>query len=113
MGAPGRLQKWRAGGGRLAEQTAPGITREVKSLWLGVAVGEGDGTQLQYSCLGNPMEGGAWWAAVHGVSKSQTRLSDFPFIFHFHTLEKEMVFLPGESHEQRRLAGYSPQGHEE
>ena len=91
MGAPGRLQKWRAGGGRLAEQTAPGITREVKSLWLGVAVGEGDGTQLQYSCLGNPMEGGAWWAAVHGVSKSQTRLSDFPFTFHFHALEKEMA----------------------
>ena len=39
----------------------------------------------------NPMGGGAWWAAVHGVDKSQTRLSDFPFTFHFHALEKEMA----------------------
>ena len=54
-------------------------------------VGEGDGTPLQYSCLENPMGGGAWWAAVHGVAKSQTRLSDFPFTFHFHALEKEMA----------------------
>ena len=37
------------------------------------------------------MEGGAWWAAVHGVAKSQTRLSDFTFTFHFHALEKEMA----------------------
>ena len=51
--------------------------------------GEGDGTPLQYSCLENPMDGGAWWAAVHGVSRSRTRLSDFPFTFHFHALEKE------------------------
>ena len=48
-------------------------------------------TPLQYSCLENPMGGGAWWAAVHGVTKSRTRLSDFPFIFHFHALEKEMA----------------------
>ena len=41
--------------------------------------GEGIGTRLQYSCLENPMDGGAWWAAVHGVAKRQTRLSDFPF----------------------------------
>ena len=46
---------------------------------------------LQYSCLANPMDGGAWWAAVHGVAKSQTRLSDFSFPFHFHALEKEMA----------------------
>ena len=44
-----------------------------------------------YSCLENPMDGGAWWAAVHGVAKSRTRLSDFTFTFHFHALEKEMV----------------------
>ena len=49
------------------------------------------GTPLQYSCLENPMDGGAWWAAVHGVSKSQTRLSDFTFTFHVHPLEKEMA----------------------
>ena len=53
--------------------------------------GEGDGTPLQYSCLENPMDGGAWWAAVHGVAKSQTRLSDFTFTFHFLALEKEMA----------------------
>ena len=53
--------------------------------------GEGNGTPLQYSCLENPMDGGAWWAAVHGVAKSRTRLSDFPFTFHFHALEKEMA----------------------
>ena len=53
--------------------------------------GEGNGTPLQYSCLENPMDGGAWWDAVHGVVKSQTRLSDFTFNFHFHALEKEMA----------------------
>ena len=52
---------------------------------------ESDGTPLQYSCLENPMDGGAWWAAVHGVAKSWTRLSDFTFTFHFHALEKEMA----------------------
>ena len=53
--------------------------------------GEGDGRPLQYSCLENPTDGGAWWATVHGVMKSQTRLSNFTFTFHFHALEKEMV----------------------
>ena len=53
--------------------------------------GEGNGTPLQYSCLENPMDRGAWWAAVHGVAKSWTRLSNFTFIFHFHALEKEMA----------------------
>ena len=53
--------------------------------------GEGNGTPLQYSCLENPMDGGAWWAAVHGVAKSRRRLSDFTFTFHFHALEKEMA----------------------
>ena len=52
---------------------------------------EGNGTPLQYSCLENPMNGGAWWAVVHGVAKSRTRLSDFTFTFHLHALEKEMA----------------------
>ena len=52
---------------------------------------EGNGTPLQYSCLENPMDGGAWWAAVHGVAKSRTRLSAFTFTFHFQALEKEMA----------------------
>ena len=53
--------------------------------------GEGDGTPLQYSCLENPMDGGAWKAAVHGVAEGRTLLSDFTFTFHFHALEKEMA----------------------
>ena len=52
---------------------------------------EGNGNPLQYSCLENPMDGGAWWAAVHGVAKSQTQLSDFTFTFHFHALKKEIA----------------------
>ena len=52
---------------------------------------EGDSTPLQYSCLENPIDRGAWWAAVHGVAKSRTQLSDFPFTFHFHALEKAMA----------------------
>ena len=47
--------------------------------------------KFEGSCLGNPMDGGAWWAAVHGVAKSRTLLSDFTFTFHFHALEKEMA----------------------
>ena len=58
------------------------------TLWT--IAGEGNGTPLQYSCLENPMDGGAWWAVVHGVAKSRTRLSDFTFTFHFHALQKEM-----------------------
>ena len=54
-------------------------------------VGEVNGTPLQYSGLENPMNGGAWQAAVHGVAKSRTRLSDFTFTLHCHALEKEMT----------------------
>ena len=54
-------------------------------------LGEGNGNPLQYSCLENPMDGRAWWAAVHGVTKSWTQLSVFTFTFHFHALEKEMA----------------------
>ena len=59
------------------------------SLPLAPPCGEGNGTPLQYSYLENPMDGGAWWAAVHGVAEGRTRLSDFTFTFHFHALEKE------------------------
>ena len=54
-------------------------------------VREGNGTPLQYSCLENPREGRAWWAAIYGVARSWTRLSNFTFTFHFHALEKEMA----------------------
>ena len=64
---------------------------------------------LQYSCLENPIDGGTWWAAVHGVANSRTRQSDFTFTFHFHALEKEWqatpVFLPGESQGRQSLVG--------
>ena len=53
--------------------------------------GEGNGTPPQYSRLENPMDGGAWWTAVHGVARSRTWLSDFTFTFHFHALEKDMA----------------------
>ena len=75
-------------------------TLSIRIRWIRTAVlikhlrdifGEGNGTPLQDSCLESPMDGGAWWAAVHGVAKSQTRLSNFTFTFHFHALEKEMA----------------------
>ena len=53
--------------------------------------GEDNGHPLHYSCLENPMDRGAWWAAVHGVAKCWTRLNDFTFTFPFHALEKEMA----------------------
>ena len=53
--------------------------------------GEGNGTPLQYSCLENPMDGGAWWAVVRGVTKNWARLSGFTFTVHFHALQKEMA----------------------
>ena len=56
-----------------------------------ISDGEDTGTPLQYSCLENPMGGGAWWATVHGVANSRRGLSDFTFTFHFHALEKEMA----------------------
>ena len=63
------------------------------------------------------MDGGAWWAAVHGVAKSRTRLSDFTFAFHFHALEKEMAthssILAWRTHGRRSLVGYSPPGRKE
>ena len=77
---------------------------------------EGNSTPLQYSCLENPMDGGAWYAAVHEIAKSWTRLSDFTFTFHFHALEKEMatpVFLPGESQGRGSLVGCCLWGHTE
>ena len=57
----------------------------------GRSPGEGNGNPLQYSCLENPMDGGAWWATVYAVAKRRTQLSNFTFTFHFHALEKEMA----------------------
>ena len=71
--------------------------------------GEGNGKPLQYSCLENPMDGGAWWAAVHGVATSRTRLSNFPSLFTFMHWRRKWQptpeFLPGESQGQGSLVG--------
>ena len=87
------------------------------SLLDSVGDGEGNGTPLQYSCLENPMDGGAWQAAVHGVVKSQIQLSNFTFIFTFMHWRRKWqptpVFLPGESQGQESLVGCSPWGHTE
>ena len=94
---PGESQGWGALlGCRLWGRTESDMTERLNWLtdlyvYLSIFIGEGDSTPLQYSCLENPMDGGAWWAAVHGVSKSRTRLSDFTFTFHFPALEKEMA----------------------
>ena len=72
-------------------------------------LGEGNGTPLQYSCLENPMDGGAWKAEVHEVAEGRTRLSDFNFTFHFHAWRRKWqptpVFLPGESQGRGSLVG--------
>ena len=73
------------------DKTYTSETKKVKLMVYNVPIGEGNSNPLQYSCLENPMGGGAWWAAVHGVAKSRTRLSYFTFTFHFHALEKEMA----------------------
>ena len=66
--------------------------RSISSLsGVHINCGEGNGNPLQYSCLENPMDRGAWWAAVHGVAESRTRLSNFTFTFYFHALEKEIA----------------------
>ena len=84
---------------------------------LHAVFGEGNGTPLQYSCLENPMGGGAWKAAVHGVAKSRTRLSDFTFSFTFMNWRRKWqptpVFLPGESQGQGSLVGSRLWGHTE
>ena len=85
-------------------------TLEKKKLCiLDLRTGEGNGTPLQYSCLENPMDGGAWWATVHGVIKSQTWLSDFTFTFTFMHWRRKWQptpgSLPGESQGWGSLVG--------
>ena len=92
----------------------------IRTPWLEcklVQLLEGNGIPLQYSCLENPTDGGAWWAAVHGVAKSRTGLSDFTFTVHFHSLEKEMAphssALAWKIHGRRSLVGCSSWGRKE
>ena len=81
--------------------------------WICSLLGEGNGTQLQYSCLENPMDGGAWWAAVHGVAKSRTRLSYFTFTHWRRKWQPTPVSLPGESQGRGSLVGCSLWGRTE
>ena len=78
---------------RLSILLANNYLQHTLLFWIPIVAtfGEDNVTPLQYSCLENPMDGGAWKAAVHGVAEGQTQLSDFTFTFHFHALEKEMA----------------------
>ena len=89
---PGKSHGWRS----LLGGSPWGRTESDTTEWLHFhfslsCIGEGNGNPLQYSCLENPRDGTAWWAAVYGVAQSRTWLSDFTFPFHFHALEKEMA----------------------
>ena len=89
---PGKSHGWRSLVGYSPwGHTESDMTEQLHFHFSLSCIGEGNGTPLQCSCLDNPMDGGAWWAAVQGVAKSQTRLSDFTFTFHFHALEKAMA----------------------
>ena len=79
--------------------------RTDQRLLLDLGFGEGNGTPLQYSCLENPMDRGAWWAAVHGVTRSRTQLSDFTFTHWRRKWQPTPVFLPGESQGRGSLVG--------
>ena len=101
----------------MASYSLPVSTDEIP-VYLATTVsnmGEGNGTPLQYPCLENPMDRGAWWAAVHGVAKGQTRLSDFTFTFSLSCIGegngKPLVFLPGESQGRGSLVGCRLWGH--
>ena len=83
MEEPGRLQSM----GSLESDTTERFHFDFSLSYTG----EGNGNPLQYSCLENTRDGGAWWAAIYGVAQSRTRLSYFTFTFHFHALEKEMA----------------------
>ena len=85
--------------------------------WMLDYFGEGNGTPLQYSCLKNPMGGGAWKAAVNGVAEGRTWLNEFTFTFHFHAWRRKWqptpVFLLGESQGWGILVGCRLWGHTE
>ena len=92
---------------------------QIQSLGQENSPGEGNGNSLQYSCLGNPMDRGAWRATVHGVTKSQTRLkrlsssSSSSLLYWRRQWHPTPVLLSGKSHGWRSLAGSSPSGHKE
>ena len=82
-----------------------------------LCIGEVSGNPLQCSCLENPRDGGAWWAAIYGVAQSRTRLKwlsrSSSMLLWRRQWQPTPVFLPGKSHRQRGLAGYGPWGRKE
>ena len=88
---PGRGRGARWGAPRRQPRGGEPYSVDRVSVWCGVGIRQHLDMPLQYSCLENPMGGGVWRAAVHGVAKSRKQLSDFTFPFHFHALEKEMA----------------------
>ena len=94
----------------LVVKNPPANAKDVRDMgsipgW-GRSPGGGHGNPLQYSCLEKLMDRGAWWATVHRITKSQTRLSDFTFTF------IHLVFLPGESQGWESLVGSHRVGHD-
>ena len=85
------MESWQGQWGLAELSERQACTQGKASFIITIYATEGNGTPLQYSHLENPMGRGAWWAAVHGVARSWTGLSDFTFTFHFHALEKEMA----------------------
>ena len=75
------MYSWGFSGGSEVKASACNAGDQSSVPGLGRSPGEGNGNSLQYSCLENPMDGGVWWATVHRVAESQTRLSDFTFIY--------------------------------
>ena len=75
------MYSWGFSGGSEVKASACNAGDQSSVPGSGRSPGEGNGNSLQYSCLENPMDGGVWWATVHGVAESQTRLSDFTSIY--------------------------------
>ena len=90
----------------------PSIGTNINTL-LNDEIGEGNDTPLQYSCLENPTDGGAWKTTVHGVTEGQTRLSNFTFTHWRRKWQPTPVFLPGESNGRGSLVGCHLWGHTE
>ena len=89
---PGKSHRWSSLVGRSPwGREELDTTEQLRFHFSLPCIGEGDGSPLPCSCLENPGDWGARWAAVHGITKSQTRLSNFAFTFRFHALEKEMA----------------------
>ena len=115
---PGKSHGWRSlVGSSLWGHKESDTTERLPFHFSLSCIGEGNGIPLQCSCLENPRDRGAWWAAVRGVAKGRTGLSDFTFTFHFMHWRRKWqptpVFLLGESQGWGSLMGCRLWGHTE